>query len=77
MGQPFGFQAEWLDVSIRQLSVEDFDGYLSFQVDVLAQVDLSETTPPKQTDQAIVAQLLPDAISHHWPSSGASMGESS
>src|SRR6266568_1608384 len=46
------------------LSVQDFDGTLAIEVDVLAQVDVGKGTLPEQAGQPVVAQALPYAIRH-------------
>src|SRR6266496_1950829 len=44
------------------LDVQDFDGNLTLEVDVLAQVDVGKGTFPQQAGQPVVAQTLPYAI---------------
>jgi hypothetical protein len=44
--------------------MQDFNGSLRFEMDMLAQIDIGETSPAKQLSQAIVAKLLSDQIDH-------------
>src|SRR6266566_3708902 len=44
------------------LGVQDFDGNLAIEVDVLAQEDVGKGTFPQQAGQPVVAQTLPCAI---------------
>src|SRR4249920_1973570 len=52
------------------LGVQDFDGNLTIEVDMLAQVDVGKGTHPEQTGQSVVAQALPYAIHHAFATSG-------
>src|SRR6266849_4151785 len=59
------FAVEVLDVgSVCQLGVQDFDGGLHVEPQVLAEIDLCETSTSQQAHEAIVAQLLTYTIRH-------------
>src|SRR5947208_8135407 len=47
-----------------QPHLQDFDGGFSLQMNMLAEIHIGEATLPKQTDQAIVADLLSNTIFH-------------
>src|SRR2546428_12122131 len=48
----------------REASLQDFDGHLRFEVDVLCQVDIGKRTSAEELNESIIAQLLSDAICH-------------
>ena len=52
------------------LCVQDFDGDLAIEVDVLAQVDVGKGTFPQPAGQPVVAQTLSYAILHTFARSG-------
>src|SRR5439155_381565 len=56
-------------VLFAELCVEDFEGGRSFEVDMLAQVDLGKASLAKESRQAIVAQLLSHTVGHTSTSS--------
>src|SRR5260370_3407851 len=53
-----------LFLRVKKVDLEDFDRVRGVQVDMLAQVDIGETTGVKEADQAIAAELLPGIIVH-------------
>jgi len=54
------------------VGVQQLDGCLRAQMQVLSQVDLGETPSPDQTEQEIVAKLLSYTVAHPRASSRAS-----
>src|SRR6267154_1176019 len=44
--------------------MQDFDGGLSLEIDMLTKVDISKATFSYQADQAIVAQLIACTVHH-------------
>src|SRR2546421_999790 len=62
-------RAKKLDVLTDQVGMQHFDGRLSVEVEMLSQVDVSKATLPKQTQQAIVAQVLSYTVGHPRTSS--------
>src|SRR6266849_7233538 len=68
------FAVEVLDVgSVCQLGVQDFDGGLHVEAQVLAEIDLGETSASQEKHEAIVAQLLTYTIRHTKPTSFSSV----
>ncbi len=55
---------EGVDIFVFQRGMQDFEGGTAFEIDMLAQIDLCEAASSKQAQQAIVAQLLTNAIGH-------------
>src|SRR5260370_25613338 len=53
-----------LFLRVKKVDLEDFDRVRGVQVDMLAQVDIGETTGVKEAEQAIAAELLPGIIVH-------------
>src|SRR5205085_11232833 len=68
-----GFAPKLVDVPRSQLSMQHVDGCLGLQIDVRTQVHLREASLAQQPHQAIVAQLLSNAISHIRTSSWKTM----
>src|SRR5258707_4821161 len=52
------FRTKSMNILTSQLTVQDFDGSLGLQVNMLTQVDLCKTTPAKQACNLIIAKLL-------------------
>src|SRR5437763_5255516 len=55
---------ELLHSVASQPYLQDFDGGLSLQMKMLAEIHIGVAASSKQTDQAIVADLLSDTIVH-------------
>jgi hypothetical protein len=56
--------------------MQDFDGSLRLQVQVLTEVNGSPVSPTQQLDETIIAQLLSDLVGHsHTPSSHRRLSE--
>src|SRR5258708_13654432 len=53
-----------LFLRVKKVDLEDFDRVRGVQADMLAQVDIGETTGVKEAEQAIPAELLPGIIVH-------------
>jgi hypothetical protein len=62
-----GLSVKPLHIAAVDRSTQHFDGSWCFQVNMLAQVDLSKTPDSKQTHEAVVPELLADPIRHDAP----------
>src|SRR5689334_14958838 len=60
-----GFVAEECYILACQLGAQDFDRSLCVQVNVFAQVDVSEATLAQQMSQTIVTKELSNAMGDH------------
>src|ERR1700694_1383027 len=56
--------AKLLQVLATQMRIKHFDGRQGIEVDMLSQIDISETAAPKQMKQAIIPKLLSCTIGH-------------
>ncbi len=65
MGDGAGLLLETLHfVGGCESGVEDFDGGMGAETDMLTEVDFGETASSQEADEAIVAEPLADAILH-------------
>src|SRR5713226_6296866 len=64
-----GLAVEVLDVgSVCQLGVQDFDGGLHVEPQVLAEIDFGETSSSQKIHEAIVPKLLAYTVDHRHTS---------
>src|SRR5713101_6657960 len=56
--------AKLVSALAAQMRIEHLDGGQGIEMNMLSQVDISETAAPKQTKQAIITRLLSCAIGH-------------
>jgi hypothetical protein len=68
-GDGLSFLQEALHVIfVRHFDLEDFDGDLRFEVDMLAKVAFGESPTPDETNDAVVAKLLIYMVCHPYTS---------
>ncbi len=67
LGDGLGFVLEVLGLLAAQVDMQHLDGRLLIEAHVLPEVDLGIAALPQQGDQAIVAELLSDAVGHAAP----------
>src|SRR3989442_6700769 len=64
VGDGAGFHVEALHSIGCQLGIQDLDGGLCAQVNMLTKVDFGEAPPSHQANKAVVAKLLAHTVNH-------------
>ena len=64
MGDGTCFLKKALFIFVCQSHLQHFDCSQGIEIDMLTEVDISETSLPKYADQAVVSKLLTYAVCH-------------
>ena len=64
--QQLGFAHKVGCILLAEPGVQDFEGSLTLEIDMLPQVDLGEAAPAQQAQQAVISELFADTIYHYF-----------
>ena len=63
--QRLGLDEEAIDILLCKRRTKDFQRGMTFQIDMLTEVDVGEASPSKLAENTVIPELLSDPVSHH------------